>query len=182
MLIWTCAWVTKSTSSASCSWWRFCYMSKHMYGHVLVLTSRHLVHPAADDDFATCRNARSDMCLCYQVDVYCVLQLMMTLSVRLSDVLILKNSKTIWGIKLSFYFHWSYKKCAILSYNSKMLLTIQFCRIFYFWLVWIVNLNTGGPLPHCTYFPLKLPLSMSTYISRFCYLLSIVGCKAWSVH
>ena len=24
------------------------------------------------------------------------------------------------------------------------------CRIFYFWLVWLVNLNTGGPLLHCT--------------------------------
>ena len=26
------------------------------------------------------------------------------------------------------------------------------CRIFYFWLVWLVNLNTGGPLLHCTCF------------------------------
>ena len=25
------------------------------------------------------------------------------------------------------------------------------CRIFYFWLVWLVNLNTKGPLLHCTY-------------------------------
>ena len=24
------------------------------------------------------------------------------------------------------------------------------CRIFYFWLVWLVKLNTGGPLLHCT--------------------------------
>ena len=24
------------------------------------------------------------------------------------------------------------------------------CRIFYFWLVWLVNLDTGGPLLHCT--------------------------------
>ena len=24
------------------------------------------------------------------------------------------------------------------------------CRFFYFWLVWLVNLNTGGPLLHCT--------------------------------
>ena len=29
---------------------------------------------------------------------------------RLSDVLNLKNLKTIWGIKLIFCFHWSYKK------------------------------------------------------------------------
>ena len=26
------------------------------------------------------------------------------------------------------------------------------CRIFYFWLVWLVNLNTGGSLLHCTCF------------------------------
>ena len=29
---------------------------------------------------------------------------------RLSDVLNLRNLKTIWGIKLIFCFHWSYKK------------------------------------------------------------------------
>ena len=26
------------------------------------------------------------------------------------------------------------------------------CRIFYFWLVWLVNLNTWGPMLHCTCF------------------------------
>ena len=26
------------------------------------------------------------------------------------------------------------------------------CRMFYFWLVWLVKLNTGGPLLHCTFF------------------------------
>ena len=37
----------------------------------------------------------------------------------------LKNSKTIWGIKLSFCFHWSYKKYyAILVYDLKI-------KIFY---------------------------------------------------
>ena len=30
---------------------------------------RRLVRPAADDDFVICRNARMDMCMCYQVDV-----------------------------------------------------------------------------------------------------------------
>ena len=38
---------------------------------------------------------------------------------RLSDVLNLKNLKTIWGIKLIFCFHWSYKKYAILGYAAK---------------------------------------------------------------
>ena len=28
-----------------------------------------LVRTAAEDDFVICRNARMDMCLCYQVDV-----------------------------------------------------------------------------------------------------------------
>ena len=26
------------------------------------------------------------------------------------------------------------------------------CRIFYFWLIWLVNLKTGDPLLHCTCF------------------------------
>ena len=30
------------------------------------------------------------------------------------------------------------------------------CRICYFWLVWLVNLNTGGPWLHCTCFLLYL--------------------------
>ena len=54
-------------------------MSKHMYGHMLVLPSRRLVRPVADDDFVICRNARMDIHLCYQVDAECVLQLMITL-------------------------------------------------------------------------------------------------------
>ena len=39
------------TSSVSCSWWWLCFMSKHMFGQVLVLPSQHLGHPAADGDF-----------------------------------------------------------------------------------------------------------------------------------
>ena len=31
-------------------------MSKRTYGHVLLLPSRRLVHPAADDDFVICQN------------------------------------------------------------------------------------------------------------------------------
>ena len=41
--------------------------------------SRHLVRPAADDDFIIRRNVRVDKWLCCQADVWCVLQLMMTL-------------------------------------------------------------------------------------------------------
>ena len=50
-----------------------------MYGHVLALPNRRVVCPAADDDFVVRRNARMDMRLCYQVNVECVLQLIMTL-------------------------------------------------------------------------------------------------------
>ena len=38
-------------------------MSKSTYGHVLVLSSRRLVHLAADDDFVIWRKERMDMCL-----------------------------------------------------------------------------------------------------------------------
>ena len=42
--------------------------------------------------------------------------------------------------KISYYF----------GLCRTILLANQFCRIFYFWLVWLINLNTGGPLLHCT--------------------------------
>ena len=32
------------------------------------------------------------------------------------------------------------------------------CRIFYFWLVWLVKRNTGGPLLHCTCFCKIIPI------------------------
>ena len=77
--VWRGACVVKLTSSACCSWWWLCYMSKRMCGEVLVLSSWRLVSTAAGDDFVICRNARVEKCLCCQADVYCVLQLMMTL-------------------------------------------------------------------------------------------------------
>ena len=65
---------------------------------------------------------------------------------RLSDVLNLKNLKIIWGIKLIFCFHFCFW---VILENT---LGQSICRIFYFWLNWLVNFNTGGPLLHCTYF------------------------------
>ena len=61
----------------------------------------------------------------------------------------LKNLKTIWGIKLIFCFHWSYKNHTIFWIMPENTLGQSVCRIFYFWLVWLVN--TGGPLLHCTF-------------------------------
>ena len=43
--------LARPTRSWSCSWWRLCYVSKRTCGQVLVLPSRCLVLPAADDDF-----------------------------------------------------------------------------------------------------------------------------------
>ena len=43
-----------SESSAS-SWRLLCYMLKRTYGHVPVLPSQHIVHPAAEDDFVICQ-------------------------------------------------------------------------------------------------------------------------------
>ena len=65
--------------------------------------------------------------------------------IRLSDVLNLKKLKTIWGFKLIVCLHWSYKKYAISGYAAKYSWCISW-RIFYFWLVWLVNLNTGGSI------------------------------------
>ena len=68
---------------------------------------------------------------------------------RLSDVSNLKNLKTTLGIKLIFCFHSSYNNYhAILGY-AKNTLGQSDCKSFYFWLIWFVNLNTGGALLHC---------------------------------
>ena len=50
------AFVAKSMSSAFCSWWWLCYMSKRTCWQMLVLPSRCLVGPAADDHFFMSRN------------------------------------------------------------------------------------------------------------------------------
>ena len=70
---------TKAPVRTSCSLWWLCYMSKRTYGHESLLLGLRLMRPIADDDFVICRNARMDIRLCHQVDVSCVLQLMMTL-------------------------------------------------------------------------------------------------------
>ena len=73
-------------------------------------------------------------------------------STRLSDVLNLKNLKTIWGIKLIFCLCWSYKNIIPFWVMLENTLSQSVCRIFYFWLVWLVNANAGGPLLHRTCF------------------------------
>ena len=65
--------------------------------------------------------------------------------ITLSDVLNLQKLKTIRGINLIFCFHWSCKKYAFLGYAAKYSSRISW-RIFYFWLVWLISLNTGV---HC---------------------------------
>ena len=70
--------------------------------------------------------------------------------IRLSNVLKLKKLEIIWGIKLIVCLHWRHKKHhAILAYAAKYSWHISW-RNFYFWLVWLVNLNTGGTLLHRT--------------------------------
>ena len=66
-------------------------MLKRMYIHAFLHTTKSLsaLSPVAvtykhmcllyDDDLVICPNPRLDMCLCYQVSIYCVLQLMKTL-------------------------------------------------------------------------------------------------------
>ena len=65
---------------------------------------------------------------------------------RLSDVLNLKNVKTIWGIKLIFCFYWSYKNIILFWVMLENTLDQSVCRIFYFRFVWLVILI---PRVHC---------------------------------
>ena len=58
----------------------------------------------------------------------------------------LKNLKN--SIELVSCFHWSYKKYAIgLCLQNSLGQSVY--SILYFWLVWLVNLNTRGPFLHC---------------------------------
>ena len=68
----------------------------------------------------------------------------------LSDVLNLKNLKTIWGIKLIFCLHWSYKKIILFWVMLENTFGQSVYMIFCFWIVWLIDLNTEGPLLHCT--------------------------------
>ena len=52
--------------------------------------------------------------------------------IRLSNVLCLINLKTMWGVRLVFCFHWSYKTYAILGCDPKILLANQFAECFTF--------------------------------------------------
>ena len=65
----------------------------------------------------------------------------------LSDVLNLKNLKTIWGIRLIFCFHWSYKKYhTILGHARKYSWPNQFAGFFTFDLFNLLILMQGV---HC---------------------------------
>ena len=66
---------------------------------------------------------------------------------RLSDVLNLKNIKAIWGIKLIFCLHWSYKKYhTILGYAGLYSWPISFAGFFTFDLFDLLILIPGF---HC---------------------------------
>ena len=94
-----------------------------------------------------------------------------------ADVLNLEILKTIWGIKLIFCFRWSHKNVMLFWVILQNTLGQSICRIFYFWLVWLVNLNTGGPFLNCTCFLVKLK-TLSTKIKvnyNFCESLILNG-------
>ena len=97
------------------------------------------------------------------------------LSTRLSDVLNLKNLKTVWGIKLIFASIEATKNIILFWVMPENTLSQSVSRIFYFWLVWLVNHFTGGPLLHCTCFYLFIFLknhqidvfSRNLYLRKF---------------
>ena len=60
----------------------------------------------------------------------------------------LKKLKNYMRYQVDFFLPLKLEKIYYFGFCQKIL----FCRIFYFWLVWLVNLNTGGPLLHCTCF------------------------------
>ena len=71
---------------------------------------------------------------------------------RLSDVLNLKNLKTI---EISSWFFASIEATKNILFWVMLENTLgqSVCRSFYFWFIWLVNLDTGCPLLHCTCSP-----------------------------
>ena len=83
--------------------------------------------------------------------------------IRLSDVLNLKNLKTIWGIKLIFASIKGTKNVILFWVMLDNILGQSVYRIFFFWLVWIFNLNIGDPLLRCNCFLACLKISRKVF-------------------
>ena len=66
-----------------------------------------LVHPAVDEDFVICWNTHVDKYSCCQADVWCILQLMMTL---LNYLTLSKIVLCVWRKNIFFYHHNFMKK------------------------------------------------------------------------
>ena len=83
---------------------------------------------------------------------------------RLSDVVNFKNLK---AIEVSSWFFASIeatKNIILLWVMPEYALGQSVCRIFYFWLVCLIDLNTGGPLFYCTCFIWRKNVSFSRYL------------------
>ena len=83
--------------------------------------------------------------------------------IRLSDVWNLKNLKTIWGIKLIFASIEGTKNVILFWVMLDNTLGQSVYRIFYFWLVWLFNLNIGDPLLRCNCFLACLKISRKVF-------------------
>ena len=71
--------------------------------------------------------------------------------ITLSDVLNLKKLENYMRYQVDFLLLVKLRKICYFGLWSQKTLGQSVFRIFYFWLVWLVNLNTGGPLLHCTF-------------------------------
>ena len=81
----------------------------------------------------------------------------------LADVLNLKNLKTIWGIKLIFACIEGTKNVILFWIMLDNTLGQSVYRIFYFWFVWLFNLNIGDPLLRCNCFLACLKISRKVF-------------------
>ena len=62
----------------------------------------------------------------------------------------LKKLKSYVRYQVDFLLPLKLQKVSLFWIMPENTLGQSVCRIFYFWLVWLLNLNTGGPLLHCT--------------------------------
>ena len=71
------------------------------------ISSWHLACPAADDDFVLCQNICLDKCLCCQANIWCILQLMVTLLnyLTLCEIVLLiwKKKKKLFLLPPKFF-------------------------------------------------------------------------------
>ena len=82
----------------------------------------------------------------------------------------LKKLKKDMRYHIDFFLPLKLEEICYFGLWSQNTLGPSVCRIFYFWLVWLVKLNTGGTLLHCTCFNIIFLFIKKGFLMHTSYL------------